>query len=247
MKINLAPKSVFLTLLAIIFMLLIANILGIISKFFLGYGSVKGLVPLFNFNTEKNIPTLFSVVLLLISALLFLIIANHHKKLQQSYWPWAGLSAIFLFLSIDEIAVLHERLSGSLHETLDTSGVFFFAWIIPYGLALVVLGLVYLNFLRQLPSRTRNLLILSGAIFVTGAIGFEMLGGQHADQYGYKTFVYSIFYTFEELFEMLGVTLLIYTLLLYITNNFVSFTLTIQEKESIEAKETVNEKEAFAA
>lgn len=232
MRINLAPRSVFYALLITIFVLLAANILGIISTFYFGYGSVKGVVPLFDFNTEKNIPTFFSSLLLLLSATLFLIIANHHKKLNTSYWPWVGLSVIFLLLAIDETSVLHERLGAFLHESLNTSGIFLFAWIIPYGIALFVLLIVYAKFLRQLPSETRTLLIIAGIVFVIGAIGFEMLGGQHADEYGYKTFIYSVFYTFEELFEMFGVSILLYALLSYITCNFNFLTVTVKEKDS---------------
>ena len=60
--------------------------------------------------------------------------------------------------------------------------------------------LLYLRFLMQLPKRTMIMFIVPGAIYVIGAIGFEMLGGQERELYGH-TFLYYVLSTFEELFE----------------------------------------------
>jgi hypothetical protein len=57
------------------------------------------------------------------------------------------------------------------------------------------------------------LFFVSGSLFVLGAIGFELIGGQHADMYGTNNITYEIITTCEELLEMLGIALFIYTLL----------------------------------
>ena len=73
------------------------------------------------------------------------------------------------------------------------------------------------------------LFIVSGAIFVFGAIGFEMLASRqfsiHGDISG--DLMYAVFYTFEEFLEMLGIVVFIYTLLSYIAIKFTAFTVTI--------------------
>lgn len=72
------------------------------------------------------------------------------------------------------------------------------------------------------------LFILSGVIFVSGAIGFELLGGWQDDMHGRNNLLFCVLYTCEELFEMFGVVIFIYTLLSYITSEFGSLAITIK-------------------
>ena len=85
----------------------------------------------------------------------------------------------------------------------------------------------YAKFLLDLPSRTRVLFISSGILFVTGAIGFELIGGWYADKHGTGNITYALITTCEELLEMLGIALFIYTLLKYIVDTFGSLSLSV--------------------
>ena len=80
MYINLSPKEILKINLYLILFLLFANIMGIISKYYFGHDSVYGLVPLFNFNAEKNIPTFYSSFALLFASILLSLIAFKRKK-----------------------------------------------------------------------------------------------------------------------------------------------------------------------
>ena len=93
------PKSIFTKLLYIILVLLFANVVGILAKYYFGHGRIYGLVPLFDFDTEKNIPTLYSSFLLITISILLSFIASKYKKLNSPYISWLGLAIIFLFLS----------------------------------------------------------------------------------------------------------------------------------------------------
>jgi hypothetical protein len=106
---------------------LFANITGIISKFYFNHGQVYGLVPLFDFNTEANIPTFYSSLALISCSILLAFIFLAHKRQGSSYKPWRGLSIIFLFLSIDEIATIHEWVNDPIQQLLNTSGLLYFA------------------------------------------------------------------------------------------------------------------------
>lgn len=220
MNIELSPKKVLITLLAIIFTLLLANMVGIISSLYFGHERLYGFVKLFNFNKEQNIPTLYSSLSLMIASVLLAFIASKHKILNQSYVPWLGLAFIFLFLSIDEILELHENLTTPVRNSFNTSGLLYYAWVIPYGISVLIFTISYLNFLKQLPQKIMILFLISGGMFVTGAIGFELFGGRHDQLYGIDNLGYSLLYTGEELFEKLGIAVFIYTLLLYITSQF---------------------------
>jgi len=232
MSLNLFPKQILKINLYLIFFLLLANILGIISKYYFDHDFIYGLIPLFDFNTEKNIPTLYSSIALLVASVLLYSIALAHKKMKSSCLMWLGLSLIFLFLSIDEISSIHERFVKPTREAFKTSWLFFYAWVIPYGIALVVFIIAYSKFLFNLPKNTMILFLVSGAIFVSGAIGFELLGGRQDELYGNTNILYSFYYTCEESLEMVGIAIFIYTLLSYMVNQFDSIKITISNKKN---------------
>lgn len=218
MNIEINPKKTLLSFLAIITLLLIINLIGVISKYHFNYEYF--LNPLFDFNTERNIPTLYSSLAIIICAVLLSSIALIHKKLNLSYIPWVGLAIIFLFLSIDETAQIHEKLTNPTRDALETptSGLLRNAWIIPYAIFVLVFFIAYLKFLINLPKKTMILFIISGGVFVLGALGFEAVAGL-PELWGNRTVV-NLIRTCEELLEMVGIALFIYTLLHYITNKF---------------------------
>lgn len=236
MNIEINPRKVFITLLIIISFLLFANVMLVIGEHLFHLNDYKffnTFNQIFGFDLEENIPTLYSSFTLFISSLLLLIIGIKQKSMGSDYIGWFGLMLIFLFLSLDEVLSIHERLTNPIHTALNTSGLLYYAWVIPYGVMLFVFVLLYLHFLMNLPKRIMILFIVSGTIFVTGAIGFEMLGGMQHEQNGYKNLHYAVLYTFEELFEMLGIALFIYTLLSYISDQFDHLTITMKEKRKI--------------
>ena len=227
MILEVSPRKILNIHVAIIFLLLCANAFGIVSKLYLDHDFVYGLVPLFDFNAEKNIPTLFSSIMLIVCSALLYLIAIKNKKMNSSYIPWFGLSFIFLFLSIDEINSIHERFTSPTREAFETSGLLYYAWVIPYGVALIVFIAAYSKFLLNLPKNIMLLFLVSGFTFVSGAIGFELLGGNQAEAFGVNNVLYSFYYTCEELLEMLGVAIFLYTLLVYIVSEFESLRITI--------------------
>ncbi len=212
------PKKVLMFFLKVISVLLIVNLLGIISNFGLGHGHLFGLIPLTNFDTESNIPTLYSFLTLLIAAILLVIIGFREKKINHNWSSWIFLALVFLYLAIDEGSAYHEKWIEVIRTTLDTTGIFYFAWVIPYAILGIVLLLTYLRFIMALPARTRKLFILAGSIFVSGAIGFEMLSGIIAASYNTNTIFYALLTTGEELLEMIGIALFNYALLDYHVN-----------------------------
>jgi len=229
MNFEIHPREVFVKLLCLIFALLFFNVMGIISKFYFDHSYIYGLIPLLDFDTEKNIPTLYSTLVLLFASTLLSIIAITHKRNGSAYLSWLGLAFIFLFLSIDEFLSLHERFNGVVRESLNTSGVLYYGWIIPYGVALIVFIIAYLKFLTELPRNIMILFVVSGATFVSGAVGFEMVGARQTELYGTENLLYSFFYTCEEFLEMLGIVIFIYALLTYILGQFKSLTITVNE------------------
>ena len=228
MKFEIEPREVFLKLLYFIIALLILNVIGIIYKFNFDPDLIYGIIRLFDFNQEKNIPTFYSSLTFLVAGTLLLIIALKHKRNGSFYLSWLVLAIIFFFLSIDDFAMIHERIGMLLRKLINTSGVFYYPWVIPYGIFSILILIAYIKFLKNLPRNIMTLFLISGGIFVLSALGIEMLTAMLHELYGKDSLLYPFLYTCEEFLEMLGIIIFIYALLLYIKLQFNSLTITIK-------------------
>ncbi len=197
--------------------LLIPNIAGILDRLYLICdGRLFGLATLFDFNGEANIPAFVSATGLLFCSLILTVIGFTEKERRQWAGYWVSLGIVLLFLSFDEAAMFHERLTDPVRSLLHTSGFLYYAWVIPYSIGTLIFLLLILRFLTHLPKRTRSLMILSGGLYTLGALGCEVVGGMIHDTIGTDTFAYSALYTLEELLEMVGIGVFGYTLLTYV-------------------------------
>lgn len=222
------PSAVARALGAAAFILVVLHLAGQFSKLALGHGSLKGLVPLFNLSAEQNIPAYFSVLLILLAALILAGIAaiNHGQNMPHTS-KWTLLSIGFLCMAFDEAFSIHERLMVPLRAMMGVSdavgtvkgevvlGIFYYAWVIPGMVIVLLLGLYFLRFLLYLPARTRYRFLCAAVLYVGGAIGFELIGGAYAEVHGYDNWTYTIIATTEEALEMAGVICFIWALLKY--------------------------------
>ena len=159
----------------------------------------------------------YSSMAILIASFLLGFISLVRKIHGLPYSLWLILSIIFLYLSIDEAVQLHERVEIIMDNHFDLTGYLSWAWVIPYGLLFIIFSVVYyIKFLPQLPKKIFWLFIISGAIFVTGAIGVEMIGAKNYHSENSSEIINAVCYSIEEFLEMLGIAIFIYGLLLYI-------------------------------
>jgi hypothetical protein len=200
-----------------------------------------GFIALFDLDKENNVPTFYSSLALLFSAILLWLIASIHRaKKSSSYLSWLGLSIIFGYLSIDEIASIHELLLNPVRNSLHTTGLLYFAWVIPYGILFVFFATAYLRFLLRLPRKTKVLFIVSGTAFVLGALGFELLGSLQFTLHGLNNLTYSILYTCEECLEMVSIAIFIYALLDYIAERIRFLNITLTSDNQVSEKTPIN-------
>ena len=136
---------------------------------------------------------------------------------------------IFVFLAYDELFQVHESFTVDLRERFSLGGLLYFSWIIPYGIGTIVIGLLFFRFLVSLPGRSARLFIVSGVIYMTGAVGLEMLGGLICSSGNCMSVAYTMVTTVEELLELLGIAIFIYALLSYTAANKCSFRVVIRE------------------
>ncbi|MBD2102714.1 hypothetical protein [Leptolyngbya sp. FACHB-261] len=233
--ISVSPRKITQFLVYVVAGLTFANIAAQFCKYFLGRPYLFGLVPLFDTDIEASIPTWYSSVALLFCALLLALITLIRKQINDRFvLHWGILSFIFLYLSCDEALSIHEKAIRPLRSALNTSGLLYQAWVIP-GIAFVLLVLlVYLKFLAALPPKTLRLFLISGAIYLAGALGMELVGGYYSELHGEENIAYAMITTLEECLEMLGIVAFIYTLLSYISVQVEGFqldnSLTVQDQ-----------------
>ncbi|MCK0191453.1 hypothetical protein [Arenibacter sp. F20364] len=155
MKKKLSPKYVLRFLSIIIATLIVLSTLGKGLQLNVDNKFVDFFVKLFYLDNEMAVPTFYSACALSLSGLILILIALKKKDLQEKYLSWFGLGLVFMFLSIDEICVIHEHLSGMVQKSFKTTGFLYFGWVIPYGILILLLGTTYFRFVMALQSRVR--------------------------------------------------------------------------------------------
>lgn len=218
------PVAVAATLVALALLLTSMSILGQVSQHFMGEylpGSpledLAGLLKAsFYLDKERSFSTLYAAVLLLLCSTLLAGIAFSKREGAAHYvryWGW--LAAIFLYMFADELLQIHEELIKPLRSLFGASGFLYYAWVIPALVLLLILGILYAGFIVALPTRIRFLFLVAGLLYVTGAVGLEMVGGHYAEVYGKGSVQFMIEATAEEFLEMLGLAAFVYGLLEY--------------------------------
>lgn len=201
--------------------------LGLLGDWLGSVSSAEYIWPLlrqFDFVEEGNLVNWYQSGALLLCALLAAVVAAVAGRGIRNYrWHWAGIAAVFLFLSADESAQLHETTltpflqdaairfgHGNVAEAGDAHvgpAMKKAYWMLPYLVVLLGLAIAYARFIRDLPAATRTQLILAAALYLSGAVGTELLTNLLSDWLGGQTLVYQVINNVSELLEMLGVAL----------------------------------------
>jgi hypothetical protein len=224
-----SPKKVALVLILVAVFLTLVSAVAQFIALSLGIANSRtfGLLLV---GEDESIPAWYSSIMLLFCSVLLAVIAYAKKVADDRYsLHWRVLSAIFLFLSVDEGIRIHEKMAPLGRLILEGAGLsdgfVIRAWVVPGAILVLIVALTYLRFLVALPQKTRNLFLLAGLLFVGGAIGMEMLsdfyvylsGGVDNMSLGQIAIRIAIPYA-EESLEMLGVIVFIYALMLHLSD-----------------------------
>lgn len=127
-------------------------------------------------------------------------------------------------MTIDEAFSYHERLLGPFRNLLGDAlpSAFYYAWVVPAIVLVLLLALFFARFLMRLPAKTRHAFLLAGALYIGGSIGFEMIGGHYVASGGPEDLTYYLVTSAEEALEMAGAIVFIWALLTYIAENHVT-------------------------
>jgi hypothetical protein len=218
-SINLSSKKTSNFLFKVIFILCTLSLIGQFSFYFLPDFPMRDVfIQKFNVDEEMNFPTLFSFLMLITSSGLLKIIHLSKEQVGQSFIKeWKMLSAIFLYLGLDEMLALHERLMPSL-RSMGASGFLYNAWVIPFGLFVIIFCFNFFRFWINLDAPIRTLFLVAFILYVSGALGFELIDGLLTYKAETNTFLYSVASTIEDGLEMIGISIFIRGLLTYLNS-----------------------------
>lgn len=185
------------------------------------------LFRLFHIDWEKNIPSTYSALQLLSAGFIALYCQQLEAHRQGLYRPgkyvWLGVSIVLFYMSIDEYFSLHEEmgtfiekiklLPTSVNYRLEGYG---FTWTLVGGFFVLLIGVPCAFLFFRIFSWCRYLLyllLLSGIMFVLGAIAMENFQ-VYIQDHGVnieRTYIMML----EEFFEMFAVSLAIFVFLRY--------------------------------
>lgn len=202
------------------FLFAIALILGaayVVAQHVNPYGVAPGgselshiMFELFDLDSENNIPTWYSSLLWAIAARTALVAAGHAAGDDDGVArrSWTLLGWIFLLLSLDEVASLHERLLGLAGDSMGLAGSFYYSWVVLAGLLAVGVAGALAPFVLRVRRDVAACLVVAAALFLGGALGVETLSSAvnlgsiaSVEQTG-LTWVRMVL--LEELMEMMG-------------------------------------------
>ena len=169
---------------------------------------------------EKNIPSLFSTMQLMLSGAL--LNAVYHQSLKKGIANgqckfWKFLSVLFYGLAIDEWFTIHDTLGHFFSNKMGAVGDFF-GWTLLFIILLPIFGLFSVRFLIALPKKIAILFICSGGLFISGAIGLELLNTSGLQQLLNIDVTPSGMYfigLFEESFEIIAIFLFNLTIFMH--------------------------------
>ncbi len=208
-RLGVKPALVFRFLVAVAALIVAVSLLG---RLLYVTGHLQGfdysINDLFNVDAEANPPTWFGSMMLFAASMLSLSIAGMRVEIEQR--AWYLLAGTLALMSLDEAATLHEQAVSPLRDALDTSGIFYFAWVL-LGIPFVIgMGLVLRPLFRSLADIDKQNLITAAALYFSGALGGEMVSGLAADDQDSVSYV--LITHVEESLEYLGAAMLIYAL-----------------------------------
>lgn len=163
----------------------------------------------FDMGEELTFPSWFSAMILAIAAIASIAVVQRANERYMGR-GFTILAIVMTYLSLDEATELHERTTDPLRSGLDLGGILYWSWVIPAGLAVILVGALLWRFVLTLPSSARVPLVVAGVLYVGTALGLELFEGLFFDKGGASAAT-DILSMIEEVGEMVAVMLYIRT------------------------------------
>src|SRR5215212_4752314 len=167
MELTIYVKKIVRAMIIAVLLITLVSFVARVAMYIWGQEGYLQPLRIFDVGEERSIPTWFETMQFLLCSILLAVITAAKKQRSDRYsLHWSFLSIIFLVLSLDEVASIHEAI-GQLSERLlhnttgfIPSGAISFFWVVPGTIFVVIVLVAYLRFLAHLPRSTRRLFLL---------------------------------------------------------------------------------------
>lgn len=174
---------------------------------------------LFDLDSEISIPTWFSIIQLFMIGLIALLVANNTKTTPPPSKKGLTIFGLgFLYLSMDEGSAIHEKLTHEFHNNPlvpyfdGTHGI----WIVVYGvIGIIILALLFKDILAAFKHYKKEtfIFVIGMIVYLAGTAGSETITYFYVDKG--NPLVYAIEVCLEEFLEMVGASVLLYSVSLF--------------------------------
>ena len=202
---------------AIIGKLLILEERGLFPPYGLVENFDVNLTFWFDLDAERNLTTAFSTFLLTLSAALMAYTSYLYRASLLDFVGWLLFTAVLVFMACDELFQLHES-AGRLFGLKAGFGTHLVpAWVQAMAIIVPSICIALAFFWLRLPAGLRFRMLVSAIVFLSGAMGGEILSSAHIMNHGIDNFSYTVLNVVEEGLEMVGVLILIDAMLSHIS------------------------------
>jgi hypothetical protein len=157
----------------------------------------------FHLDNEISVGTWFNSMLLLsVSAAAYW--AGRSRELHAERRYWLPIAALFFALSADEVGAIHEHMSRTVDIRFTLPAYLRFAWVLPAACLVAALAIYFVRFVFRQERSVKKGILAAAAIYLSGALGLEMLGSHFAFTEGNGSLGYVFACGIEELLEMCG-------------------------------------------
>lgn len=177
-------------------------------------GDLIGFGTFIDVDAEANLPTWFASFIAQAAAVVAFAIGESDRPAHRLWWR--GIAAMLFLMGIDEIASIHNTPSRRLGEVVGVHGGWLMnAWILPALLLCAGVAIFYARFLLKIPRWMAFGFIGAAALYITGAIGLEVIGsrveylaaGFNYDGREFYSLKFELIGVAEEAFEYAGILL----------------------------------------
>lgn len=186
----------------------------------LANGRVPGVsivVGLFDVDDEQSLYTWYSATMLALTGTLAFGLATADR---QHRVAWASMGLVGILASVDEVASMHERVAFALRAFFDVP---LFFWVVPAAIATALAAPLAWKLIRGFHASLRRRLVVGGLVYVTGALVVEVFGGLIAESGSMESGAYWISTAVEEGFELGGVLIVAWALLVELSRRQATF------------------------
>ncbi|MEJ2003444.1 MAG: hypothetical protein P8X57_00420 [Cyclobacteriaceae bacterium] len=160
---RISVKPVIRNFFYVVFLLSMMHIILMVLNYGFDWPLYENFAKIFHLNAEQSIPAYFSTILLFISSILLWVIG---KVADTDSGKWKLLSVLFLMMSVDEMASLHEKLIPLMRSLTGENQFFYWGWTIPAALFMIIFGIIFFPFWKRLPGMTRKGMIDVGGHYL---------------------------------------------------------------------------------